>query len=651
MLEKEYKVIEEFIKLKNYSAAKKNLYRILKISPLDSKANEMLGYIVGNEGDLIKAHHLLLTSNMDKNASIEARYYLGISYIRQNNIEKGIEYIKNALKLNGDFYEGLVELALCYIKIGNFSEAENVYKKIINHYPDNSFVPLINIGKLKSEQKKYNCAIKYFESALEKKPNSEIALINKANALFDLCYFDKSLEVLYNIIEINNNNKQAILNISSNLNKLARYSESIIWSKKILCEEINNELAIINLAESLVGKRKLKYAITILNKINENSIYYNNALNNKGLIYLELRNYENAINCFDDILNRDKNNINALINKAKTLQEILRYDEALININKALLIDNGSSNAHLLKALTLFNLNDFKNAWEEYEWRNKNSIKESIFKINKWNMELFNNLNLLIWGEQGLGDQILYGSIINELIKLEINITILYDEKLVGLFQNSFPQIKFIYNLEDLDISLFDFQISIVSVQKYFRHSINDFNKIIIPYLKNLNIEKNKIEDSKKILCGISWKSYNNEGAKDKSLSLKDFDKILELQSIKFIDIQYYPQNISKNENEYNRKINIIEGINFYEDFDSLVNIIDQCEIIITCSNTTAHIAGAMGKKTYLLLPKFRGRHWYWKKDLDRKSIIYKTITILEQSEHGNWENPLEELRNILKFI
>ena len=110
----------------------------------------------------------------------------------------------------------------------------------------------------------------------------------------------------------------------------------------------------------------------------------------------------------------------------------------------------------------------------------------------KNNLELFNYFknirewdgrkigrNLLIWCEQGIGDQILYSSILNELINIKMKITVIVGNKLKTLFKESFPWISIITLNELKDFSSYDYQISIVSLHKYYRRRIQDFSKII----------------------------------------------------------------------------------------------------------------------------------------------------------------------------
>jgi tetratricopeptide (TPR) repeat protein len=133
---------------------KKKLKQILKNNPLDSKANESLAYIYANEGDLEKAHELLLISNRDRNSSAESNFYLGISYSKRKEYVKAVHFINLAISKNGYFYEGLMELAIAYGYLKEYKRSEEILIMIINIYPKNKDVAYINLGKLKSTQKK-----------------------------------------------------------------------------------------------------------------------------------------------------------------------------------------------------------------------------------------------------------------------------------------------------------------------------------------------------------------------------------------------------------------------------------------------------------------------------------------------------------------
>ena len=97
-------------------------------------------------------------------------------------------------------------------------------------------------------------------------------------------------------------------------------------------------------------------------------------------------------------------------------------------------------------------------------------------------------------------------------------------------------------------------------------------------------------------------------------------------------------------------KINKVESVDNFNNLNGLTSLIDICDFIITVSNTNAHISGALGKKTFLLLPKGKGRLWYWSSE-KKKSIWYPSIEVLEQNITGSWENVINKLGKILKDI
>ena len=103
----------------------------------------------------------------------------------------------------------------------------------------------------------------------------------------------------------------------------------------------------------------------------------------------------------------------------------------------------------------------------------------------------------------------------------------------------------------------------------------------------------------------------------------------------KIYHIRYYRKN---------EKINKIESVDNFNDLNGLTSLIDICDFVITVSNTNAHISGALGKKTYLLLPKGKGKLWYWSSEKN-KSVWYNSIRIIEQKTADIWGESINKLK------
>ena len=652
----EFRNIERLISEKKSEDAKKNLFNILSLEPLNSRANELLAYIIANEGELNKAHELLLIANLDIHSSSESNYYLGVSFLRKGQYINAIKFIETSISKSGEFYEGLVQIAIAFGYLSNYLKAEEALLKAIRINPHKCDVAFINLGKLKHKQKSYDSALDYYNKALKLVPESEDALFNKAVVYVDLEDYNSALDIFLIILKKNGDHEKTIINIAVLFNKLGKYIKSIEYSKRMLNKN-KNELALLNFADSYCGLKKYKEAINIYSSINDKSTNYFIALNGKGVALNGLCKYEEAIYCYDKVIIEDESKADALSNKAHTLNEIYKYEDALKCINQAIDIDNSKRNYHLIKAYILFNLRKFELAWSEYEWRNKindpsNSYILKFNKLPKWDGVDYSK-KIVIWGEQGLGDQILFSSALNELNEFKVLPTVLINKKMLSVYRKSFTKYNFLDMNSDLEIFEYEYQISIIDLQKYYRKSLENFKNIKVPYLYNKNeYKKIKIENSEnKIICGLSWMSFGDEIGNEKSIPLENFEFILNSKKIKFIDIQYYPKNKREIILKEHKKLEKIKNINLYENFDILVEIVDQCDIIVTCSNTTAHVAGALGKNAFLLTPKYKGRHWYWQKDINDISLFYPTVVILEQEFPQNWKHPIAKLEKLLENL
>ena len=105
---------------------------------------------------------------------------------------------------------------------------------------------------------------------------------------------------------------------------------------------------------------------------------------------------------------------------------------------------------------------------------------------------------------------------------------------------------------------------------------------------------------------------------------------------------------ISYVEKNYGKKIKYLKNIDLFSDVDSAGSIIMSCDIIITTSNTTAHLSGALGKITYLLIPLSRGKLWYWT-DIQGKSYWYPSIKIFKQTKQNSWKEPINRMIDSIK--
>ena len=125
---------------------------------------------------------------------------------------------------------------------------------------------------------------------------------------------------------------------------------------------------------------------------------------------------------------------------------------------------------------------------------------------------------------------------------------------------------------------------------------------------------------------------------------------LLFIEGITFIDLQYNDTKIEKERfyNDNSIRINEVETIDNFNNLNGITSLIEICDFVITVSNTNAHISGALGKKTFLLLPKGKGKLWYWSSK-NNKSLWYPSIEVIEQNVAGFWNYAINKLSELVK--
>jgi ADP-heptose:LPS heptosyltransferase len=187
------------------------------------------------------------------------------------------------------------------------------------------------------------------------------------------------------------------------------------------------------------------------------------------------------------------------------------------------------------------------------------------------------------------------------------------------------------------------------SLCKYFRLTEGDFKKNNAAFLKadttrSAQIKKDLVGDSQVKLCGLSWRTSNRISGVKRNILLKDFIKALNLKNYTYISLQYGPtdEEIDAVKHELGVEIKKHKHIDVWDDLDGLASMIDICDVVITIDNSTAHLAGALGKDVRVLLPFAADWRWFLN---DQESLWYPHMKLYRQNEEEDWEIQLREIR------
>ena len=507
-------------------------------------------------------------------------------------------------------------LAKNYFLLNNFSRALILFKELESADPNNSDIKLfLGITLLRSES--YRDSISVLNEAIKIQPNLQLANHALGSALFMIEDYQGALSAFNREIDINPSYPDAYCDKGYAMNKLGYFQEALEAGSIAVKLDQNYADAYNCISLALNHMNKLTqardFAIRAIDLDSAKDSYYYNL----ATIEKDLGDQERAINCYHKAIRLNPN-----------------YSEALFNLGIIYLAQK-----------------NFLKGWDLFE--NRFDVEGVKYKRaqNHFNLDIIGPKNILLRVEQGIGDQICFGSLFHELEYLNkdyiFNIEI--DRRLLKIFRRSFKYLNFVEPKSQLDANFLECNLG--SICAAFRKNTESFNKQNKFFLKADN-QKTEIIREKILknrqghkICGISWRSKNSKIGKDKSIELENFIDVLKTPKVIFINLQYDEDtsDLVSFCNSYGVEILVFDDIDLFNDIDSLFSLVYACDFIITTSNINAHAAGALGVKTFLLAPFSRGRHWFWHDDL-KQSLWYPSIEIFNQSKSGDWSGAIKDV-------
>jgi len=475
---------------------------------------------------------------------------------------------------------------------GEYLKAKEGYLYVLNYLPDKKEL-LSQTAILFGHLNQYDEAVKYMQKVVLLSPEDEVALTNCA--FFELKHglLDSAEMKLLKSMNINPNNIQVYFNLTA------------LYTAK------NDHQA------------ALKYATKAMS-LDPTSA---KASNNLGQILALLGDNQAALYSFETALILDPNLEEASFNIGTIYSKLGKTEDAINTFEKSLsnTFSDGFDNSYRVKyALSYEYLNTGRIAegWDFYDFGFHQSVPfeyrrvpNRIFKKPRWKGESLEQKRLLIWGEQGIGDELLFMSCFSNLPKLFGEIIVECQERLVTLVQRSFPNFRVrkseYYSSQEGVLSTYDdydFQIPMGALMALYRRSIQEFSDskpfIIIDDDKSqiFKQELQKLGKSKKV--GICWRSgILNIDRSIHYTGLRDWKNILSNTNYEFINLQYSDCEAEIIEMELitGRRIHRWSDLDLKNDFEHTMALISNLDLVITVGTAVNPMAGSLGIDTLLI--------------------------------------------------
>lgn len=321
---------------------------------------------------------------------------------------------------------------------------------------------------------------------------------------------------------------------------------------------------------------------------------------NLGACLTHTRKFDKAIRVLSQAMKFDSTNPDILTQLALAYWAAGDFENAEIFFNRAIPFDRSdtakSSLGHVLMAQGKYNRGwDCLSHW---------LVKEGLHRggpLPTWQGDRISD-PLLVWATQGMGDEILYASMIPDLLKLTPNVVWEVSERLLPIFQRSFPTVDFRPRLRHSEADWADSaqQIPACVLGGWLRRDIRQFS--VAAYLK-----ASPRRLSEKYTIGVSYHSTNAKFGSDKSIPINQWEGILQTGH-EFIDLQYGRKATHPHPHPRLRQADV----DCDKDLDGVASVLLGCDLVITVSNTLAHLSCALGVPTLVLVDSSLGRLWYW---------------------------------------
>lgn len=336
--------------------------------------------------------------------------------------------------------------------------------------------------------------------------------------------------------------------------------------------------------------------------------------------------------------------------------------EALRFWDIALSIDPNFPEAAFNKAAVQLEQLDFSAGSPEfYKWKNGGQPdKFSGFTVPPcpaWAGEAMTDKTILIWGEQGLGDQILFAGMVNEVCDRAKKVILCVTDQLVPLFARAFPRATVVPHRHATYIRMWevDLHCPLGALPAFLRKGREDFT----PPESYLTADPDRVKAIraryKKIagdrpLIGVSWASDSRYGVFKSTELDEHWGPIFATPGVQFISLQY---GLTRHEcRGIMPSPREVDGTHI----ESWAALIGAMDAVISVSNTAVHFAGAMGIPTLAMIPRGAGRLWYWF-DLPRDEagtmdcLWYPSVRLIPQERVGDWEGPIAVAAKALREI
>lgn len=617
----------------------------------------------------------------------DALYMMGKISAAGSDPCRAVRYFEKLLKVAPQFEIAYTDFAFLLFRAKEIEEAIDILDQGLHYFPENADFYLAR-GNLYLEKKIFDLAVLNFEKVVLLVPNSIEALSKLGATHFLRQDWSAALHSYRCVLEIDVKNVAALINLGKIFFQQKKYDEAIMNFNDVIHLMPSCVDGWRNKAITLREKNLLDQALVSFDRALEFAVESADLWSDKSALLLSMKRFGEALSSAERAMTLDEENLNAMINKSAALfglgrfyeampllEKILkitqenetafwlfakghqyfgRHELALSSFTAALKLKPDLDSAHFDEGFSYLTLGNFSLGWKKYEYRWKcapHLMENRNFKTPYWDgKSSLAGKTLLIFYEAGYGDTIQFVRYFKMFAGLGCKLIFQTQPPLKKLLSNFDPNVLVVAAHETLPA--FDTQIALMSLPLVFNTTL----ETIPTEEKYLDAEhalpgvvsrwREKILNNERKKIGLVW-SGNPVHQQDTSRSISSE------QFLRLVSDEFYFACLQKDIRPVDRSFLVLEKrvVEFSADLTDFVEtagLITNMDLVITVDTSIAHLAGALGKPVWVLLPF--NADWRWL--LNRSdSPWYPSMTLFRQKEIGNWDQVLDEVSARLKEL
>ncbi|MCE9639220.1 MAG: tetratricopeptide repeat protein, partial [Betaproteobacteria bacterium] len=595
--------------------------------PIDLAATLARALALHQRGEVVEAEQLYQAILKAQPRNFHALHLSGVARAQQGRPDEAVQFFKKALAREPKSAEANCNYGTALQSLNRHDEALASYAKALAVRPQYAEA-LTYRGNSLQALNRHAEAIASYDRALAAQPNYAEAHYHRGNALQALNRPVEAIAGYERALALQSGYAKALVGRADALLKLERHAEALADCDSALALAPDSADAHNLRGNALQGLERHAEAIASYDRAlaimpGRAETYFN-----RGSTLQALNRQQDALADYDSALALKPEYADAHNNRGNALDALNRPAEAAASYARAIAIDPGHADAHANRSLACLRNGDLAPGWAEddWRWRKRGFLLPNIrlFSQPEWPGPAASpgQGKLLVWGEQGLGDEILHAIMLPDLLAAGMELVVETDHRLVQLFGRSFPGAAVVPRLtipHDLTRDpAIKFQTPLASLGRWLRPNWQAFPErrgFLVPDLERAAQLRQEVKGANRgPVIGIAWKS---KGLAHKSLNLPDLAPVIAAGEAVFVNLQYGDTQAERESlrDRAGRELLHLDSVDLFNDLDGIAALIHACDLIITTSNVVAHFAGALGKPVWILLPAGNGLLWYWFRD------------------------------------